>query len=44
MVYNGISPIGMLEKQWEKIEISNGKYHYHYMLYKFTKAQKMCLL
>ncbi|WP_457621983.1 hypothetical protein [Persephonella sp.] len=40
MVHNGISPIGMLEKQWEKIEISNGKYHYHYMLYKFTKSSK----
>jgi len=28
-----------------KIEIKNGKYHYHYLLYKFTtKSQKVCLI
>ncbi|WP_457640751.1 hypothetical protein [Persephonella sp.] len=32
-----VSPINLLEKQWKKIEISNGKYHYHYLLYQFTK-------
>ncbi|WP_456399767.1 hypothetical protein [Persephonella sp.] len=40
MVYKEISPFYILEKQWEKIEISNGKYHYHYLLYKFTKNTK----
>ncbi len=40
MIRYEVSTISMLENQWKKIEISNGKYHYHYMLYKFTKNSK----